>query len=193
MHAGETPALPGGSRPQALPQRAAQKPCDVAPGHPAAGTPGVRPKQSVGRVAGRAGWRSLPRVCGNACGRDARAPGWISPASTAAASRSISLRCSTRPPCCGNARGSAEAERWRHCGSSRVEEFAEGVRECMRARRPRSRGDFCRPHSKRGSRSRIWLSRGASRSLADRRGRRMGHSIPISGSSQRMASWASGS
>ena len=54
-------------------------------------------------------------------------------------------------------------------------------------------GLLCRPHPKRGSRSRSWRSLGASRSLADRRGCRMGHSIPISGSSQRMAIWSSAS
>ena len=64
----------------------------------------------------------------------------------------------------------------------------------VRAGRPRSRGGLlCRPHPKRGSRSRSWRSLGASRSLADRRGCRMGHSIPISGSSQRMAIWSSAS
>ena len=52
-------------------------------------------------------------------------------------------------------------------------------------------GLFCRHHPKRGSRSRSWCRLGASRSLADRMGCRMGHSIPISGSSQRMAIWSS--
>ena len=54
-------------------------------------------------------------------------------------------------------------------------------------------GLLCRPQPKRGSRSRSWRSLGASRSLADRMGCRIGHSIPISGSSQRMAIWSSAS
>ena len=49
--------------------------------HPAtqpAGTPWAGPKQSPGAVAGRARWRSWPRLCQDVCGRDARAPGWAS-------------------------------------------------------------------------------------------------------------------
>ena len=49
--------------------------------HPAtlpAGTAWARPKQGPAAVAGRAGWRSWPRLCQNLCGRDARAPGWTS-------------------------------------------------------------------------------------------------------------------
>ena len=67
-----------------------------------------------------------------------------------------------------------------------------GLFHCAK-RRPRSRVVFCRPHPNRCSRSRSWRSLGASRSLADRRGCRMGHSMPISGSSQRMAIWSSAS
>ena len=54
-------------------------------------------------------------------------------------------------------------------------------------------GLLCRPHPNRGNRSRSWLSRGAARSLGDRMGCGMGHSMPISGSSQRMAIWSSAS
>ena len=66
------------SRPHAIPLRAAQFPCDAAPGHPAGGTAWARPKQGPGVVAGRAGWRRWPRLCQELCGRDARAPGWAS-------------------------------------------------------------------------------------------------------------------
>ena len=47
--------------------------------HPAtlpAPTAWARPEQSPSAVAGRAGWRSSPRLCQDVCGRDARAPGW---------------------------------------------------------------------------------------------------------------------
>ena len=43
-----------------------------------AGTAWARQKQRPGRVAGRAGWMSWPRLCQDVCGRDARAPGWAS-------------------------------------------------------------------------------------------------------------------
>ena len=66
------------SRPHAIPLRAAQFPCDAAPGHP------------VG----------------------------------------------------GNGMGSAEAESWRRCRSTRFEEMGEAVPRLVRAGRPRSRGGF---------------------------------------------------
>ena len=40
-----------------------------------AGTAWVRQKQSLGAVAGRAGWRRRAKLCQDVCGRDARAPG----------------------------------------------------------------------------------------------------------------------
>ena len=49
--------------------------------------------------------------------------------------------CDTAPghPTGGNGMGSAEAESWRRCRSSRVEELAEAVPKRVRAGRPRSR------------------------------------------------------
>ena len=55
---------------------------------------------------------------------------------------SVSLRCGTRPPAGGNGMGLAEAESWRRCRSSRVEEMAEAVPRIVRAGRPRSRVGF---------------------------------------------------
>ena len=43
-----------------------------------AGTEWARPKQSLGAVASRPGWRRRRRLRKDLCGRDARAPGWSS-------------------------------------------------------------------------------------------------------------------
>ena len=45
-------------------------------------------------------------------------------------------------PAGGNHMGSADAESWRRCRSSRVEELAEAVPGLVRAGRPRSRVGF---------------------------------------------------
>ena len=58
--------------------------------------------------------------------------------------RSAQFPCDSVPghPAGGNGRGSAQAESWRHCRSSRVEEMAETVPTDVRAGRPRSRVGF---------------------------------------------------
>ena len=45
-------------------------------------------------------------------------------------------------PAGGNGMGSAEADSWRRCRSTRVEEMAEAVPRLVRAGRPRSRVGF---------------------------------------------------
>ena len=55
--------------------------------------------------------------------------------------RAAQYACDVTPgyPAGWNAKGLADAESWRRCRSSGVEEMAEGVPELMRARCPRSR------------------------------------------------------
>ena len=55
--------------------------------------------------------------------------------------RAAQFPCDTAPvhPAGGNAMGPAEAESWRRCRSTRVEEMAEAVPRLVRAGRPRSR------------------------------------------------------
>ena len=82
---GMGPAHPGAraSRPHALPLRAAQSPCDSAPGLPA-GTPWARPKQSPdatrergrpARMHCRCGPLSFPAIRQPACQRERHGPG----------------------------------------------------------------------------------------------------------------------
>ena len=107
-YAGETPALPGGSRPK--PCR-----CKQAPVH----------GHSLARCGEPALRDSLP-WCQVECGRDARAPGWVSP-------ETLSLQAGTRPrsrPC---------TER-RTCPAG----FVAMVPGRMRAGRPRSRVGLAR-------------------------------------------------
>ena len=66
------------SRPHAPPLRVAQYVYDVAAGHPGGGNGVGWAKQIRGVFADRAGWRRCGRLCGDKCGRDARAPGWTS-------------------------------------------------------------------------------------------------------------------
>ena len=65
--------------------------------HPATlptGTAWARPEQSPGAVAGRPGWRRLPRLREDLCGRDARAPGWASSHDVVAAEEVHPYSCS---------------------------------------------------------------------------------------------------
>ena len=58
--------------------------------------------------------------------------------------RAAQFSCDSAPghPAGGNSMGSAEAESWPRCRSTRVEEMAETVPRLVRAGRPRSRVDF---------------------------------------------------
>ena len=57
-----------------------------------AGTAWARPKQSLGALAGRPGWRRWPRLRQELCGRDARAPGGLYSMTSSNQRRSIRLR-----------------------------------------------------------------------------------------------------
>ena len=66
----------------------------------------------------------------------------VPPACNPVAYRSISCDAAPRHPAGGNGMGSAEAESWPRCRSTRVEELAEAVPRLVRAGRPRSRVGF---------------------------------------------------
>ena len=93
------------SRPHAIPLRAAQFPCDAAPGYPAGGNAmgsfeaESRPRCRSTRVEGMG--EALPVLCG----RDARAPGWASSRDV------VRIRGLSHDALGGAAGGSA----WSHC------------------------------------------------------------------------------
>ena len=121
ISAGETPALPGGSRPHALPYRAAQCFCEIAPGRPACGSGGGMAEAESWRrrrssMVGRGG-----RGCvGINAGETPALPGGSRP--HALPYRAAQCSCEIAPgrPACGSGSGMAEAESWRRCRSSMV-------------------------------------------------------------------------
>ena len=99
---------------------------DGAPATPPTGTAWARTRQRRGR-------RGPPGSAG------------VPPACTAVACRSVSWDGAPGHPAGENRMGPSEAEPWRLCRSSRVEEMGEAVPGCVRAGRPRSRVGFIFP------------------------------------------------
>ena len=121
INAGETPALPGGSRPRALPYRAAQFSCDIAPGRPACGSgSGMAEAESWRRCRSSMVGRGGRGRAGINAGETPALPGGSRP--HALPYRAAQFSCDIAPgrPACGSGRGMTEAESWRRCRSSMV-------------------------------------------------------------------------
>ena len=121
INAGETPALPGGSRPHALPYRAAQFSCVIAPGRPACGNcSGMTEAESWRRCRSSMVGRGGRGRAGNNAGETPALPGGSRP--HALPYRAAQFSCDIAPgrPACGSGGGMAEAESWRRCRSSMV-------------------------------------------------------------------------